>query len=248
MKIAFFTVCDQRNLPWAQALERSFKKFHKDIDFIIYGPDYCAEQQKADKEFFYRSCPMIGKQLLEKYDLVFRIDADSVVCGELSELWSDTSWDFGAPLNLNTRDARQFGSVGVWNINPEIYLNCGLVGMRSKPFVNHWLKLCTSPFFGQYRYREQDLMNILYFYGDYRGKCFDNINNKWWGLVSKDVWNGMELDENKNIVVRFLQNEKEVHRKIIKIIHYGGGNSPQKMEHELFFPKPVAERLRELTK
>ena len=246
-KAIFYTIADENNLPYAKGLEASFKKFHKNIPFKIYGPEYCAKAKEEDNDFFYKATPWIARELLEEYELVVKMDADSVVCGNLDHIIKDETYGVGVVSNYSKSDLQLYGAVAVWDIKPEEYFNCGLVAMRDKNFVNNWFRLCQSDRFRNYRYREQDLLNILCHYGDYKVKLLDNselLN----GLLGKDLWHASEL-ENKNIVVKFRADDgAEVAQRTIKVIHWGGGNASNKMAFETKFTTEVAEYLRELTK
>ena len=157
MKTIFFTVADNNNLPYAKKLENSLKRWHADIPLKIYGQKEMDEIKDPYK--FYRATPMFGRVLLEDYDLVIKIDADSVVTGDLNHIIEDESYDIGCVLNNNNLDPH----VAIQGIPPSHYLNCGFVAMRSKKFVENWWDNCNKSFFGAYPYREQDLLNILYY-------------------------------------------------------------------------------------
>lgn len=247
-KVVFFTIADEKNISWAKGLERSFKKFHPDIDFKIYGPEYVAESLKQDADFFYKATPWIARDLITEYELVVKIDADSVVCGELDHIINDPMYEVGCVLNFNNRDSKQFGRVEVFNIIAERYMNCGLVAMTSKRFIDHWWSLCNSPVFHAFRYREQDLLNIIYYYGNYRVTCFDDDGKTLNGLANKDYWHGMEMiDGVLKLPVFDKPNGKIMKTVDIKVIHWAGGNTPGKMNFDLRFSSVVSDYLKKLT-
>ena len=98
-----FTIADERNLDYAKGLEASFKKFHPDKEFRIYGPEQLKEIRHHEiPDFFYKATPFIAKDLIREYDLVVKIDADSVVTYELDNIFNDSSNDFAAVLNNNS--------------------------------------------------------------------------------------------------------------------------------------------------
>ncbi len=246
MSTVFYTIADENNLEWAQGLERSFKRFHPDIDFKIYGPEYVKESLDQDKDFFYKATPWIARDLLDQYSLAVKVDADSVVCAPLDRIINDTSYEIGSVRNYNQVDAAKFGVVSVWNIPAEQYVNCGLVAMRSKEFVEHWWTLCNTPFFHQYQYREQDLLNILFFYGNYRTACFDN-EDEFYGLSSKQFWLGLDK-EDEGIKLNIINQAGDLVKKMdIKVIHWAEGNTPQKMNFDMRFKPEVAKYLKQLT-
>jgi hypothetical protein len=148
--------------------------------------------------------------------------------------------------NFNRVDQPKYDfPLTVWDVPIDNYMNCGFVAMRSKKLVEHWLKLCYSPHFEAYRFKEQDFMNILYHYGDYNVKCFDH-SDKWHGLLSKGEWMNLKLRNNQ--IVLPVVNGYPDGEKIIKVIHMAGGEVPDKMNIRKLFTGDVQKRLLELTK
>lgn len=245
MKYCFFTVADEDNIGYAKKMENSLKKFHPDAPLIIRD---LAEVRDLSK--FYRATPMIARELINEYDLVIKIDADSVVTGSLEHIINDESYDVGCVLNWNRKDP----AYTVYDVPPMYYMNCGFVAMRSKEFIDHWWKLCHTPFFDNKRFREQDTLNMIYYFGNYKTKCFDQLSNQWHGLVSKSEWLGISKKGDELVVTPprenssgdkgFWYDDKE---KVVKVIHFGGGNVPNKMNFDIHFQPEVANYLKELT-
>src|SRR3990167_7525207 len=162
-KIVAFSIADGNNLSYFQKMEKSFHYFHPKIEMKLVGPPELASILQKDNQFFYRATPAIGWNLLDQgYDVVVKIDADSVITGDISHTWKE-KFDIGVVNNSNPREYEKY-PVTVWNIHPLSYLNCGFVVMQSRLFVQHWLSLCASPHFLHYQMREQDLLNIMAFY------------------------------------------------------------------------------------
>lgn len=243
MKAIAFTVADDNNLAWAVKMANSWKRFNPDVPMEIIDSKRLA--QVADPEVFYRATPLFGRLYLEQgYDTVIKVDADSVILSNLNYLFED-DYDLGVVLNWNRVDPQKYSfPLTVWDISNTHYYNCGFVVMKSKKFVDHWWKLCNRPNFVNYRFREQDLMNIMCHYGDYDVRCFDH-SNKWHGLISTGEWGNLELRDNKVIlpVVDGYPNEE----KEINVIHYAGGNVTTKMNFYRDFPRDVAKYLQEIT-
>lgn len=198
-KVCIFTIADNKNLKFYEGFKNSLRKFHseKEVDLILIGE----EQIKAynDPHFFYRSKPTVAKELLKKYDTVVGADCDQIIMGDLSHLWdTEEEWDLGVVQNANPREKEKY-PVRVWNIDELSYVNAGFVVMKDKKFVDHWDYLCKSPHFGAYQMREQDLLNILVFYGMYKVKFLDN-STKWHGLVSKGYEPIMKLIDKSKLV------------------------------------------------
>jgi len=113
--------------------------------------------------------------------------------------------------------------------------------MKSERFVNHWWGLCNSYHFENYQYREQDLMNIMMAYGDYKVGLLD-AGKEWFGLISKGYWPLCEL-KGEDIVLPKNKEWPTNEDRILKIIHWAGGNDPNKMKFRLHFKPKVVKRL-----
>lgn len=240
-KAVMFTVADSQNLPYAKMLANSLRKFHseEELPLLIYSPDEKTLQK--DPDFFYRQKPHFAKELIKDYDLVIGADADQIITGDLNHILNDESYDIGGVINWNRIDPQLYGLVQVWDINPSRYLNCGLVAMRSKQFIDHWWELCTSEHFDVYQYKEQDLLNILAWYCQYKVKVFD-WEDTFNGLISKGEWPRVELEKDQLILDPDAQGFPE-RRKIIKVLHWAGGSGADKMNYRIGFNDAVIERL-----
>jgi len=236
--LVFFTVADEANLHYAKMMENSLKKFYPDAPLVVIGPERLDTILISDK--FYLMTPLIAKDLIKEYELVIKIDADSVICGSLDHIIND-DFDVGCVRNSSPKTLQ----VGIWDISPPEYMNCGFVAMRSERFINHWWQLCQTKHFRKYRFREQDLLNILYQYGNYKTRCFDDLN-KFHGLASNGYWVKCEMRGDDIVLPKGEKYPDE--DKTIKIIHWAGGNTPNKMNFHLHFKPSVIKRLEYLTK
>ncbi len=243
-RVIGFTISDKNNLKYFKMFENSLRKFHdqKELPLVLIGPEDL-KKRLTDKDFFYRATPVIAKEFIDKYDYVIKFDCDQIVTGNLSHLW-EGEFDVAVVNNSNPREMKSY-PVSVWNINPLAYVNCGLVVMRSEEFVKHWYDQCFQPHFFNYQFREQDLLNILVQYGNYNVRKLDE-GNSYWGLASKQYWPEIQLKEDKLILYK--SEEWPDKDKEIKILHWGGGNSPDKLNYNIRFKPDVIERLDFLTK
>lgn len=241
MSTVVFTVADNNYLPYAKMLERSFKYFHPDIDFVIFGEEDIKTVPYSEP--YYRNKAFFGKQLAEKYDLVVNIDADSIVVDSLSDLF-DAPYDVGSVLNnaITIPDPLQRQIVGLDRTNPMFYVNAGLVASRSKRFWNWWDDLNQRHFFGQYQMREQDTLNMIFFYGDLHCVNFDNSPDVF-GLWLNGYWPQAVLEDGKIILPEDVLKAK----KTFKVLHWAGGASAAKMNYRTRFSEEVAERIAEIT-
>lgn len=246
-KVVAFTIADDNNMKWANMMINSLRKFHseKEIPVEIIGGQMLKDTLVKDTHFFYRATPVIAQQLIDQFETVIKIDADSIITAPINEAWEGKDWDLKLVLNSNPREYKKY-PVGVWDIHPiQEYVNCGFVSMRSKPFITQWHKLCYSHHFQNYQFREQDLLNILVHYGDYKCLLLEN-NDQFWGLSSKGYWLDIKMDGDKLILPK--NDEWNKNDRIIKVLHAAGGNNPNKWNLNIQFQPEVAKKLNELVK
>lgn len=250
--LLFYTIADANNMPYATSMWNSFKKFHPDVDTYTVTGDELAEYLKNDPAFFYRATPILSERFLKDYELVVKIDADSVVLGDLSYIWETKDYDVATVINWNRIDPEQFGLVGGWGILPTEYMNAGLVAIRSEKFAHHWNVLCFTPQFDRLQYKEQDLLNVLCYFGNYNVRCLDHGDgpakvNAWWGLISKGEWTRAVLKEGKIFIPKgegdqpFPDKDTE-----LKIVHMAGGAGTKKDNWQVYFPEAIYTRIKEL--
>lgn len=225
-KIIAFSPADEKNLKYFEMLEKSFHKFHPDIELRRYD-----NPNMMDKDFWYRATPILAKKLFEEgFDTVIKLDSDQIILGSLDGIW-DGEFDVACVLNDPTY------SINTWGIQP--YFNNGLVVMKSKEFVEHWERLCFSKYFPLYQFREQDLLNILASeYMNYKVKILDN--EKVYGEWGKFLWPQAYL-KGKEILIPY-----ENKNLPLCVYHSGGGNTPDKMNYRIRFSEDVVKRIEEL--
>ena len=248
MKRAYFTIADQNNLKYYELLKNSLSKFHPDIPLILI--DEPKIKQLGDPHFFYRATPIIAKALFKDYDIITKIDADTIITGNLDHIW-EGEFDVAVVKNSNPREDKVY-PIRLLDIHPLSYVNNGLVVMKSKVFVEHWLKLCMSEHFLNFQYREQDMLNIMVFYmgeafgGPYKIRFLDD-SNKWHGLISKQYAPLTKLVDGKIILPKNDEWPQDEDKQIVAY-HWAGGNSPDKMKYKLIFPKEICDFIDNLVK
>lgn len=246
-KIIAFTIADENNMIFAKRMINSLRKFHsqEDLPLMIIGPEEL-KTRTIDPLFFYRATPIIAKELFNKgYETVVKIDADSIICDDISESWKNDAVDASVVLNTNPREWKNFPYT-IWDIQPFQYLNCGYVVMKNKRMVSNWYELCFGPHFPVYQMREQDLLNIICQYGDYIVDLLDS-HGSLWGLSSKGYWQDIVLKKNK----LWLDPQPDSYPRAscqIKIIHFAGGNDPNKENLNIKFKEDVVKWLNQLIK
>lgn len=269
----FFTCCDDANFKYAIPFWKSMTKFHspKEIDMIIYttmkDPKELAKLPEGikvvdltrylkDPMFFYRQKPILSEPLLDEYELVVGLDCDQLVLGDLNYILNTKDYDVGTVINWNRADPQVFGFVELSRIGitPPEYFNCGLVALRSKAFAHNWLVNCFSPQFDRCQYKEQDILNIMCYFGNWNVRCFDQGDGvakyyAWHGLIGKGEWNRAEIQGEDIVIPRgFGDTPFPPEDMKIKIVHAGGGAGAPKDNWGLFFNEQVMERINEITK
>lgn len=250
MKRCYFTIADRNNLQYYEGLKNSLAKFTKDPLILI---DEDKIKQLGDPQFFYRATPIIASGLLRDYDAVCKLDVDQIILGNLDHIW-DGDWDAATVRNSNPREDKIY-PVRLLDIAPTHYANCGFVVMKSKTFVDHWLKLCMSGHFNNFQYREQDLLNIMCFYmsepfgGPYGVRHLDD-GDSFHGLASKGYWPNVILKDGGPVLPPVIDGDTtypDKERKI-KVIHWAGGAIGGKMKYRLHFQPEVCEFIDNLIK
>lgn len=247
MKRCFFTISDKNNLQYFEGLKNSLAKFTKDPLILIDEPKI---QQLGDPNFFYRATPIIAKALLKDYEAVCKLDIDQIILGNLDHIW-EGDWDVAAVRNSNPREDKIY-PVRLLDISPSHYVNCGFVVMKSKPFVEHWLKLCMSGHFNNFQYREQDILNLMIFYmsepfgGPYKVKHLDD-SNKWHGLVFKGFEPNVVLKDGKPTLLKNEEWPTEEDREVV-CWHVAGGNTANKMNYRIKFSEEMIKYITKLVK
>lgn len=239
--IAVYTIADNNNLKSAEMLYKMWHYWHKNdpIDFHIINEKECKET--LDNNIYYKATPYFANQLFKTYNykLLIKMDCDQFIFGNLSHLWQEDSYDIGVVYNLNRIDYKNYGYVNVWDIPAQQYFNNGLVVIRSHKFIDWWLHLCNSYHFYNYQYREQDLLNIMIHYGDWKIKSLDE-GNMWHGLISKGEQSRFIIKDNKLILPKGDDNYPD-EDKLIKVFHLAGGNIPNKTNYRIIFNEETIE-------
>jgi len=263
--IAVYCIADKNNIKYARTMIKSLRYFHKDWDVILYTNETDKSlfpegvilkdlgQYLVDQAFFYRATPILAESLLKEYELVIKIDADSLILGDLSLVKDTTDYDVGTVINWNRFDEKFYPLVQGWGIYPAEYFNCGFVAIRSRQFAHDWRMLCYTPQFDRLQYKEQDLLNALCYFGNFNVRNLDLGNkdlqlNSWYGIIGKGEWTRAIVDDKRRIIVPkglgdtpFPPTDME-----IKVAHMGGGNGAPKDNWANFFSHEAMERIQEI--
>lgn len=170
MKTCFFTLAsDAYYYPvGTHILVNSFKRFHPDIDLIVF------RQEDIDRVFareninFYMAKPTFAKLLTDKYNRVINIDADTIILDRLTEVL-DTDWEVGGVWNYNDYENSSFD-----NITEEMYVQAGMVGSTVKKFWDIWEEANKEAM--NYLRQENDVLNNIW----YNDERLNKYNKKIW--------------------------------------------------------------------
>lgn len=253
--VIVFSIADERNKPYAQKMEASLRKFHPNIPFHLVEGEELQRYLQADPQFFYRATPIVAEKFIKDYELVIKIDADSLVVGSLDYLLETKDFDVFTVLNFNHADAQEYPLVAGWGISPIEYFNAGFVAMRSEKFVTDWRAQCFTPQYERMQFKEQDILNAICYFGNYNVRCGDHGDgvagmHAWWGLISKGEWSRAIL-KGKKIIVPKGEGETPfpVQDTELKVLHWAGGaGSVDKLNYRTRFSEEVVEYLDTLVK
>jgi len=157
MKTAFFTLAsDDYYYPvGTHVLINTFKRFHPDIDLIVFRQDMI-DKVFAEKNInFYMAKPTFAKLLTKKYDRVVNIDADTIILARLDEVL-DQDYEVGTVTNFN-----DYENATLSDIKEEDYLQAGLVASTNKKFWDIWEEANKEAM--KYLRQENDVMNMIWY-------------------------------------------------------------------------------------
>lgn len=242
--IAFLTIYDKKHGEHIDMFRNSLRHFHPDIPLIEVQDPEIDSMGIQRPHVFYIAAPLFTQKYMKEYKTIVKLDCDQIITGSLSDALEDPFYDVGCVYNYNRMDASKYGLIKVWDVPPAQYVNNGLVVLRSKEFVDHWLSLCMRPNIVNYPMREQDILNILVYYGNYKIKFLDN-SDSFYGLSAKGDWNTAIL-KGKDIIIpksQFVATDKK-----LNVIHFAGGEQGAKMNFHSYFSPEVSNYIEEIIK
>jgi hypothetical protein len=249
-KTVFFTIISDSHYHGCRTDDfiKSFKKFHPDVDLVVFGQDDIDEMFASRPELnFYNSKASFAKKLYNDYDLVVNIDADHLIFGRLDEIL-EGDYDVAAPTNFNVYANSSLETSTLCNgyvVPPSVlssgntdtilvpqhkYLQAGLIASTSKLFWDQYENACIkfSHFFGHY---ENDVLNIICHMLPYKLKVlegdfvFTSPNfTCYYGCAS--------LGRENQVVVN--NNRLELDGRPFKAYHFARGGSNKPLVSELF--------------
>ena len=189
-KCVFYTfVSDQvYSVIGTPILINSFKRFHPDIDLVVFRQDMVDRVFKERGVNFFNAKPTFAKLLTPWYDLIVNIDADCIVCGRLDAILAQ-DYDFGTAWNFNDYENRH-----IEEITDEMYLQAGLVASRDKKFWDIWEEANKEAW--KYQCAENDILNFIAYRNPYLKKLRLKIFDK-----EKDYYGCKSLNREKEFII-----------------------------------------------
>jgi hypothetical protein len=154
-KCAFVPVDDKHYYPEGTPIMiNSFKKFHPDIDLVIFRQDVADKLFKEKGINWYNAKPYFAELLEPYYDLIVNMDADHVVTGRMTEIFDNVDYDIAGPSNFN-----DYENMTVENITEDMYIQGGMVASTSHEFWKVYREENVNA--KKYRCRENDIFNLI---------------------------------------------------------------------------------------
>ena len=132
----------------------SFKKFHPDVDLIVFRQDVADKLFKEKRLDWYKAKPFFAELLEPYYDLIVNMDADHIVLGRMTEVFDNFDYDIAGPKNFN-----DYENMSIENVTEEMYIQGGLIASTSHEFWKAWRE--ENHDVRRYKGRENDIMNLV---------------------------------------------------------------------------------------
>jgi hypothetical protein len=220
MRTCFFTISDDRYYypVGTPILINSFKKFHPDIDLIVFRQDMIDKVFREKNINFYKAKPVFAKLLTDKYDLVVNIDADSIVLDRLDKIL-EGDFDVAVPSNFN-----DYENMSIANVTEEMFIQAGLVASTNKRFWDIWEEANVDAM--KYQAQENTVLNLLWYNHPELQKMNKVILDK-----DKDYYGCKSLNREKEFYVK--DNKIWCRDEQVFIYHWAkGGSALPKMRFE----------------
>lgn len=223
-----FTVADSElTHHLADRAKASFETYHPAIPFFKFDSrdeesilGEVRQSTSACKAFEIR--PRIARKLLNDYDGLIYLDADTVVCDYLDE-FLEGDFEVAGSLNIS-RAGLELG-----------HLNAGVSAIKSKQFCDEWTHLMYQSGAGR---SNQVFFNKLCNSKRYNVKVVD-AEKVYYNETSREHWKKLKVCSDNRLRVR---------GRVVKVLHWAGGI--ERMEDKLSssdFSDEVREHLNKLT-
>jgi len=226
MKKVFFTIVgDSHYYPaGAPQMINSFKRFHPDIDMVVFRQDVINQVFKEKGINFYNAKPTFAKMLTDHYDLVVNVDCDHIFLDRCEEILKG-DFDIACPINKN-----DYENTSVENVTEDMFLQGGLVASTSKKFWDVWEEANKDAM--RYKCKENDVMNLVIYnqLSDMKLKILDK---------DKDYYGCKSLGREKDFFME--GNKVMLGRDQMYIYHVAKGGTQKPTPKELGFKQDVVD-------
>ena len=238
MKVCFYTwITDnyKNTIIDFDNFYKSFKRFHPDIDLKIFGQDE-VDKLFAEKPWLYSdNCKAsFAKLLYNDYDLVVNIDSDFYIFDRLEEILKG-DYEVAACANYNVwlnvdLQPQVLNGVSIHHVSQQNYIQGGLIASTSKKFWDDY-EILSEKLSRQLPLRENDVLNILFYSGDYKTKVLDGDCNFQSELFTQ-YYNCASLARENQV---YIQDDKlYLDNKPVRSYHVARGACYKPRMHNLF--------------
>lgn len=213
-KVCFTAVDDHLFYPeGTHIMINSFKKFHPDIDLVVFRQDSVDKLFKEKGINWYQAKPFFAELLENDYDLIVNMDADHIILDRMTEVFDKVDYEVGLPWNFNDYENASFE-----NITEKMYLQAGMVASTSKEFWKTWREANKDAM--KYLRKENDIVNlVIYNQMKLKLKIFDK---------KKDYYGCKSLGREPEFTIK---NDKTYCRgEQVKAYHFARGNQFPKLD------------------
>ena len=226
MKTVFFTLVDDRfyNPVGTPAMINSFKRFHPDIDLVVFRQDMIDEVMAKKGINFYNAKPTFAKLLSPYYELVVNVDSDHIFLARCEEILKG-DYDIGCPINKN-----DYENTSVENVTEDMFLQGGMVASTKQEFWDIWEERNKEAM--NYKCKENDIMNLV-IYNQCDGmklKIFDK---------DKDYYGCKSLGREGEFYIK--DNKVMCRKEQVFMYHVAKGGIQKPRPHELGFSSEVVD-------
>ena len=236
MNVAF---CTHVSDDWfytigADKLLKSAKHFHPEIPFYVFNSEQIQTIFDSHENFNWTTIhPAISIQLIDEYDMVVHLDADCIITGKLDELLDEDNLNYDI---IGVRNNNHFKKAGkdsaiFEKYSWDTYLNCGLVGVTNKSFLEKWIDYNLS-FGNMLSFQEQSVLNRMVHEEDWKHRMLDPVDgNVYYGL--SNAW-GERTHWDSWKEIKIVNDELILDNKVVKILHQAGGSAKNKLQPNMF--------------
>lgn len=232
-KVCFTAVSDEYYYPeGTHIFVNSFKKFHPDIDLVVFRQDTVDKLFKKHKINWYQAKPYFAELLMHDYDLVVNIDADTIILDRLTEVFDNVNYEVASAWNYN-----DYENASIPKVSERMYLQAGLVASTNKYFWRRWQEMNQDAM--QYLRKENDILNQLVYLDMpfLKLKIVDKYKD-YYGCKSLGREQEFEIKRGKT----FCRGQQ------VRAYHYARGNAFPKLDIDnMFYLSPeVRENWKEI--